>query len=53
VAAVNKREYKRKFGFWPHEERCANCGWRRADHTVWNTDRTFRCEGFAPTGEKS
>lgn len=48
-----KRQFKLNHGFYPHEERCI-CGWRRADHTIWNTDRAFHCssEQFRGTGKK-
>lgn len=49
-----KRLFKEKHGFWPHEEKCAVCKRRRADHTVWNTDKTFDQEHeFAGTGERA
>jgi hypothetical protein len=49
---MDKRAFKAKHGFYPHEEKCG-CGWRRADHTVWNTDKRFTCKEFKGTGEKA
>jgi hypothetical protein len=45
--------FKDQYGFLPHEERCV-CGWRRADHTVWNTDQAFHCtsDNFRGTGKR-
>jgi hypothetical protein len=52
---LTKHEFKNKYGFFPHEEACI-CGWRRADHTIWNTDKTFKknCSSttFQGTGKK-
>lgn len=53
---LSKRQFLAKHGFWPHQELCV-CGWRRADHSVWNTDPRFKAacskDGFRSTGKKS
>ncbi|KPI33306.1 hypothetical protein OV450_1394 [Actinobacteria bacterium OV450] len=48
---LDKKAFKVKHGFYPHEEKC-ECGWRLADHTAWNTDRTFTCKEFKGTGQR-
>lgn len=47
----SKRAFKRKHGFFPHEEECKDCGKRRADHTIWNT--RMELHPFVSTGRKA
>ncbi len=51
VLQKRKSDFKKKHGFWPHQEKCGECGRRRADHSVWVTD--LYVHKFVKTGEEA
>lgn len=51
---VDKREFRKKYGFSASQERCLVCGKARSWHTAWNTDPEFdHNHQFQSSGQKA